>query len=404
MLSDLRAVWRSLLRSPGFSLVVIATLALGIGANSAIFTVAKGVLLDPLPYPEPDRLVVLMEANPSKGFPRFSVSPPNWLSFRDRSTSFESMAAMSRQSLSLTEPGRDPERLTAYRVTGRYFDVFGVGALEGRLLTEADDRPEAEKVAVLSHDLWQSRFGSEPVLGTALMLDGVPYKVVGVMPPEFQQRADLFVPLAMVYEETQRGAHYLGVRARLKPEVPPETARAELVSVAASLAEEYPDSNEGWTAVLEPLHGLMVEDFKSVVFLLFGAVFLVLLIACANVANLFLVRLADREREVALRTALGAGRGRLIRQWMTETVSLSLIGGVVGILLGIQGTHLLVRASDGIPRASEIGVDPGVLAFTFGLSLLTGVLLGFLPSLQRDDRGLSSMLKEVSLIIKEKTF
>lgn len=395
MFHELWSACRSLLRSPGFSWVVVLTLALGIGANSAIFTVAKGVLLDPLPYPEPDRLVVIMESNPSAGYARFSASPPNWISFRDRSTAFESMAALRRKSFSLKAPGQDPERLAALQVTGRYFEVFDVAPEQGRRLGVSDDRPEAERVAMLGYELWQRRFAGGPVLDTSLELDGEPYRVVGVMPAGFQEQVDLFVPLAMVYEETQRGAHYLGIRGRLKPGVELETAATELAGIAEQLAEEFPDTNEGWTTTIEPLHGLMVESFRSVVLLLFGAVFLVLLIACANVANLFLVRLADREREMALRTALGAGRSRLIGQWMAETLVLSLCGGVLGVLLGIQGTRLLVRlAADDIPRASEIGVDPGVLAFTAGLSILTGLLLGLLPTLQRDEQGLAVMLKE----------
>ena len=395
MLNDFRVAWRSLLKNPGFSLVVVLTLALGIGANSAIFTVAKGVLLDPLPYPEPDRLVVIMEANLEKGFPRFSVSPPNWIDFRDRTQSYSSMAALTQANLSLVEEGHEAQRVEAFFVTGDYFEVFGVKPQFGRGLGTEDDRPEAEKVVVLGFGFWQTRFAGGEVLDRNLVLDGESHRVVGVMPEGFQERTDLFVPLAMAYEETQRGAHYLRVRARLKPGVELDTARTELVAVAKTLEQEYPDSNEGWSTVIEPLHGLMVENFQSVVFLLFGAVFLVLLIACVNVANLFLVRLADQEREVALRSALGAGRGALVRQWMAETLSLSFLGGALGVLLGIQGTQTLVRlAADDIPRASEVGVDVGVLAFTALLSMLTGILLGLLPATQQDDTLLSTMLKE----------
>ncbi|MCG8454898.1 MAG: ABC transporter permease, partial [Holophagales bacterium] len=393
---DVRVAWRHLLQKPGFAGIAITTLALGIGANVAIFTVAKGVLLDPLPYPESERIVVVMEANPAKGFPRFSVSPPNWVDFRDQNSTFEHMAARRGASFSLTGEGLAAERLSGAAVTGRFFEVYGVMPLHGRWLRPDDDDPNAERVVVLGNGLWNRRFGaSSQVLDRLLTLDGETYRVVGVMPEGFMSRQDVFVPLAMDYAEQNRGAHFLGVRGRLAEGASVEQARADLERIAAALEAAYPDSNTGWTTVIEPLRELMVEDFRSIVFLLFGAVALVLLIACVNVANLLLVRLAEREREIALRTALGAGRLRLVRQWLTETVLVAVLGGGLGVLLGFQGTRLLLALqADDIPRAEEIGVDAGVLLFAVGLTLVTGVVLGLLPALQASNPDLAATLKE----------
>ncbi len=395
-MEDLKYALRGLARSPGFTLIAILTLALGIGANTAIFTVAKQVLLDPLDYPESERMVAVLESNLEAGFPRFSLSPPNYADFRDRSESYESVAALTGGSYNLTGEGIQPERLAGLQVTAEYFDVYATPPMIGRAIDAKDDQPSADKVVVLGHGLWQRHFGGdESAVGQTLALNGEPHTVIGVMPPGFIDSRDLFVPLAMEIEEDMRGAHFLGMRGRLKPGVTAEQADAEIKRIAAGLAREYPDTNTGWSAFVAPLRDLAVDDFGGVVALLLAAVGLVLLVACANVANLMLGRLAARERDVAVRAALGAGRGRLIRLFLTESTVLGLAGGALGTLLAWRGTSMLVAMSSGdIPRADEIAVDGEVLLFALGLSLLTSLIFGLLPAFQASRGDLQSTLKE----------
>ncbi|RMH20136.1 MAG: ABC transporter permease [Acidobacteria bacterium] len=392
---DLRYALRGFGQRPGFAAVAILTLALGIGANVAIFTVAYGVLIAPLPYPDAGRIVVVLESAPALGYPRFSIAPPNYVDFRDQNTVFSHLAATSGGDLSLTGAG-DPVRLRARRATWEYFPVLGVEPRLGRVFGPADDRPGAPKVAVLGHAVWQRYFGGDAaVVGRTVELDGEPHEVIGVMPEEFSPDFDVFVPLAMDYAAFGRGGHFLGAVARLKPGVDLERARAEMKAIAARLEAEYPDSNTGWSAVVDPLRELLVEDVRPALLLLLAAVALVLLIACANVANLMLARMALREREIALRIALGAGRGRLIRQLLAESTLLSLAGGALGVGLAIYGTRALVAMNaGGIPLAEEIGVDPQVLAFALVLSLATGLLFGLLPALQASRPNLTAALKE----------
>lgn len=393
---DIRFALRSLYRSPLFTATAIAVLALGIGANTALFTVIKGVLLDPLAYPEPEELVVVMESAPEHGLPRFSVSPPNYVDFRDRNTSFEALSAQTGASFNLSGGDGPAERVEAVQVTGNFFELFGLPPSHGRGITPSDDDPGAEQVVVLGHAFWKSRFGGDPeVLGETLSLDGEPYQVVGVAHPELAKRRDLFVALALDYAETGRGSHFLGVRGRLKDGVPIEQAATEMRQIAARLEAEYPDSNTGWTAKVESLHGLMVEDHQGALWMLFGAVALVLLIACANVANLMLGRLAGRERELALRGALGAGRGQIVRQLLTESLMLSGASGALGLLLAWWGTGVLTRmeAAD-LPRMAQVGVDGGVLVFALVASGVTGVVFGLLPAVRASRPDLVGSLKE----------
>ena len=279
--NNVKFALRNLRRSPGFSVVAILTLALGIGANAAIFTVAKSVLLDPLPYSEPEKLVVVLESNPERGLPRFSVSPLNFQDFHASNQTFESLAAVDTESFALTAEGADPERLNVRLVTGEFFQVFGVAPRLGRAIGPEDDKPGAPKVAILGNGLWQRRFGSEEgVLDSTLVLDGEPYTVIGVAAAGFQEHRDIFVPMALDYSQTGRGAHYLNVFGRLKDGVTIERAAEDLAAVAAGLEETYPRSNSGWTTRVESLHELTVGDFDSIVWMLLGAVALVLLIAC----------------------------------------------------------------------------------------------------------------------------
>jgi predicted permease len=394
--NDIKYALRSMRNNPGFFVVAVLTLALGIGANAAIFTVAKKVILDPLPFPNSERLMTIEESNIEAGLPRFSVAPPNFKDFHDRNKTFESMAAWGGQSLILTAAGREPKRLEGARVTGEFFEVHGMTAVLGRVLTPEDDRPEAEKVVLLNYNLWHRDFGgASDILGQGLILDGEPYTVVGVAAKGFQERRDFFIPLALDYVNANRGGHQLRVRGLLKPGVTPERAAEDLVAIAAALAETYPDTNTGWSALVVPLLDRVVEGFDTVVWMLLAAVVFVLLIACTNVANLLLARMASREKEVALRSALGAGRGRLITQFITESVILALLGGILGVFLAARGTAVLVAMNaDSIPRSQEITVDLGVLLFTFLLAVTTGVVFGLLPALQASRPDLAGTLKE----------
>jgi putative ABC transport system permease protein len=395
---DIRFSLRSLRRSPGHTAAALLALALGIGANTAIFSVVHGVLLEPLPYPSPERLVMLIDANPSRGFDRFTSSPPNFIDWRDQSRSFAGMAAMTRANPSLTGGGAEPERLEGAQISAGFFETLQVPPALGRGIGAADDRPGAPPVVVLSHELWRRRFGADPrLVGRTIDLDGRPHTVVGIAPEGFQfpSRAELWIPLALEITPDMRGGHFLGVVGRLKPGLSVERAQAELSVIAGRLAKQYPDTNTGWTVSAVPVRELMVEDVRPALLVLMATVAVVLLIACANVANLLLARMASREREVAIRTAIGAGRGRLVRQFLTESVLVALAGGALGLLLALWGTRALVAMNaDNIPRASEIGLDPPVLLFTLALAVVTGLVFGLVPALHAARPDLQGTLKE----------
>ena len=394
---DIRFGLRTLAKSPGTTLAALLALALGIGANSAIFSVVDGVLLKPLPYPAPDRLVVLMAKNPTAGFPRFSVSLPDFEDWRRQSRSFQGMVAYAGKRFNLTG-GDHPEALRGAGVSADFFHTLELEPALGRGFRPEEDRPGGERVAILSDGLWRRRFGADPgIVGRTLMLDGVSRIVVGVAPPGagLPLRGEIWVPLAADPAQESRGAHHLTVLGRLKPGVSLGRARTEMAQVAARLERQYPDSNSGWGSVILPLGDFAVEDVRSSLLILLVFVSFVLLIACADVANLLLARVAAREREIALRAALGASRVRLVRQMLTETLVLFLAGGLLGLLLAGWGTRALIALDpDVIPRGQEVHLDGRVLLFTLAVSLGTGLLFGLIPALTGAGRRLADSLKE----------
>ena len=401
LLQDLRYGLRMLAKNPAFTAIAVLALALGIGANSAIFSVVDAVLLRPLPFKNPKELVMLWENATHLGFPRDTPSPANFLDWQKQATSFTGMAGMSERSFNLTGVG-EPERLEGRRVSANLFELLGVSARLGRTFVQEDDQPGTH-VVLLSNQLWQRRFGSDPaVIGRALILDGESYTVVGVMPPlvqlpGFDNRNDqLWVPIAFPAEEAaERGNHFLEVIARLKPGVTLKQAQVEMDTIAARLEKQYPTYNARRGAVVVPLHEQIVGDIRPALLILLGAVGFVLLIACANVANLLLARAAVRQKEIALRLALGASRARLTRQFLTESVLLALFGAGLGLLLALAGIRVLrTFIPVTIAQVETIAIDGTVLVFTLLVSLVTGIAFGLVPAIQGSHFNLNDTLKE----------
>jgi putative ABC transport system permease protein len=399
ILQDLRYGFRMLLKKPGFTAVAVLALALGVGANTAIFSVVNGVLLRPLPYKDPDRLVRLGEW--SQQVPGMSVAYPNFLDWREQNHVFEGLAATQFDSYNLTGVD-EPERLQGRNVSANFFDLLGVAPALGRSFTADEDRPGAERVCLISYGLWRRRFGGDrKIVGSQLTLNGKPYTVVGVLPADYRYgtQTDVFAPIGLRGDEEvmkERDDHPgIYAVARLKDGVTYGQAEAEMKAIAERLAESYPKTNGGHSIVMVSLREYFVGDVRTSLLVLLGAVGFVLLIACANVANLLLARAASRSREIAIRTALGAGRWRIVRQLLTESVLLALMGGGVGLLLAAWGVDVLRRASlDVIPTTADIGLDRTVLFFTVGASLLTGVLFGLAPALSASKADLNESLKE----------
>jgi len=410
MKHDVLYALRTLVKTPAYAAVTILTLALGIGANTAIFSVVNGVLLKPLPYPHPERLEFITSTFPGLGFDRFWVSLPEWAEFKERNKSFQDVGAYRDGSVNLGTPER-PRRVNSMIVTPNLPDILGVAPLRGRLFTEADSLPGAEDVGIISYATWRSDFGGdEGVVGRVLQIDGVPTRIVGIMPAGYDihdERVEVILPLTIDRKTfpNRRSSHFLYMIGRLKDGVTPQQAQDDLNSMITqwralsgnkhSPAWPGPNGAGGHVMQMQPMRRDMGGGIATALWVLQGAVGFVLLIACANLANLILARAESKQREFAIRSALGAGKWRLLRQFLTEGVLLSIIGGALGAVIGFSGVRALLAANPtSIPRSLEISLDWKVLAFTFAVSIVTGIVFGMAPLLHLREQAVTIALKE----------
>ena len=402
---DARYAARTLSRSPGFTVVMVLTLALSIGATSAIFSAMEGVLLRPLPYRDPGGLVRVFTSNES--FPKFPVNPNDFRDFRSRLRSFESVAAYTRNDLQLAGSG-EAIRLSGFSVTASFFHVLGLTPAMGREFERDDERPGRGEVAIISDRLWRTRFGArQDALGKKILLDAVPYTVVGVMPPgvehpgnryhavAYGDTVDMWTPFTAFGDPSQRGSHYMEVIGRSRPGISAGQAQGEMNAAMAQLAREHPDGDAGWKVLVIPLKAEIVGRSERLLWVLFGAVALVLLLACVNAANLLLARATARQREIAVRAAVGAGRKRLIRQMLTESLLLAGMGGGLGAVLAVAGVRELVAILPAdFPRVGDIHVNAMVFLFTLLVACGTGIACGIVPALHGSRADLREALHE----------
>ena len=403
VLNDIRYAWRTLARRPGFAVVAVLTLAVGIGANTAVYSIAEAVLLRPLPFRDPERLVLVWERNLPRDRTRNVVNPGNYLEWRDRNGVFESLAAFVAFGTNLSGEG-EAVRAEAGVVTANFFATLGVAPALGRGFVAEDARPDAREVVILSDGLWRRRYGADPkAIGRDLILNGRPNTVVGIMAPSFQvpPGVELWVPFTEGGSgglvRNHRG-RFLTTVGRLKPGVGVAQAQAAMEGIAAELTSERPDFNTGWSVFVAPLHADLVREARPAVLVLFGAVALLLLVACGNLANLLLVRSLARGREIAIRRALGATAGRLVGQLFTESLVVAALGGALGVVLAAwfkQGLMAIVPAE--VQALFRVRLDPQVVAFALGLSLLSAVVFGLAPAWQGVGRERATALHEGAL-------
>ncbi|HKY46007.1 MAG TPA: ABC transporter permease [Pyrinomonadaceae bacterium] len=402
--SDITYALRNLWKRPGFTLIAVLTLALGIGANSVIFSAINALLLKPLPFPGLERVVAIWDTMPSRGVDRNEVSVANYLDWQAQSQSYEQLALYRWWSANIT--GIDPpERIQGFLVTANFFDALGMRPIMGRNFMADENQPGKDAVAIITHSLWQRRFGGDPnIINKTITVNSVVRTVVGVMPERFNfpKGSEVYAPLAFTPELIKsRGNHSYYVIGRLKPGVSIESSQAEINNITARLEQQYPESNKGWGAAVFPIVADTVRHYDTALWVMMGAVGFVLLIACANVANLMLARASGRHKEIALRAALGASRWRIVRQLLTESVIVALLGGVLGILVAFWGIDALRSSNPGeaakyAPGWYQLGLNFTVLAFTLGLSLFSGIIFGLAPALQVSKPNLNDSLKEGS--------
>jgi len=405
LLQDLRYAFRMCVRTPGFTTIAVLALALGIGANTAIFTIVNAVLIERLPFREPDRIVSLWEEGAHRPGKNNTLGPANFIRWRERSSSFDAMAAMVDVRANLTGRG-DPEEIVAQRVEAPFFPILGVSPLIGRTFTDEENRDPQASVVILGYEFWQRRFaGDAAIVGGTIQLNGRPQTVVGVMPQGFRlfvkefslagKPSDLWAPYVLTPDARDAGGRYMQAIARLKPGVTVARAQTELSAIAAALATEFPARNAGWGARVLPLHDQLSGEYRAALLVLSGAVAFVLLIACANVANLLLARGAARQREIAIRSALGAARARVVRQLLTESFVLAALGGALGLLVAQWGIALLLALSPvDLNPINTVSLSYPVLLFTATASLLTAIVCGLAPAFEGSRTEVQETLKD----------
>jgi len=401
LVQDIRYAARKLLRTPAFTIIAVATLALAIGATTAVFSIVNGVLLKPLPFREPGALVQIGSLDYREG-KLVHLSAPDFVDYRDQTRSFVGMAQLQeRNSVNLSIEGSDPQRLNAANVGAKFFDLLGTPMQLGRGFAAGEDAKDAQKVVVLSDRLWRSTFDADPsLIGRAVSVNGEDYTVIGIAPPSltFPAKPDLWLPFvleAWMTDPENRGAHFMSAIARVRPGITLDAATREMNTIGSRLRAEYPKSNANFGGTAESLQTSLTGDVRKSLLTMFGAVAFVLLIACANVANLLLVRASGRESEMAVRTALGAGRGRIVRQLITESVMLSVLAAMIGgALAGWAVDAIVAFGPKGLPRLEDITVDARVLAFSVVLAIVTGLVFGLVPAFHAAKTELGQMLKD----------